>query len=551
LETHPQTLATETDARLIVVYTRVSTERQDLERQRAQIERAQAENPGREPRVIEDDGVSAYRVPIFERPGGRELCELIEAGRVEKVYTDAQDRLSRGHDLEWITFRTLAATHDTALLIDGRELRDDLGGKIEGYLKALLARQESEEKSHRVSTGKEAASRAGYWPHGRAPLGYVTVAAADNPSRKVLTPSADAETVREAFRLADEERASLRDIVRFLSKATGHAYDRTFANALLENPTYTGKVKCAGKLYDGRHAALVSEERFERIQRRLVAQAEAHTRPPKKWPFAGILRCGTCGSTLRFRIRKHRYTYLECNGAQALPRKCFQEALPAALFEANFAFHVGAIAHALRLRLTDPSFAVAADGASDLGAARQRLSEARDRLETAGELVLDGALRRDDPRYQHAKGEKEAAEATVQRLSATARSYRDELQSLVANVEEFSAVRAELERWIEREPVAHTQAGVELLGARFVHRVIAGWDSADLHAKRRLVERLFSRIDATADSLTLHFHTALPCPLPIPALFDATGPDRADVEAAGFGNLAAADALPLTGTAPM
>jgi predicted site-specific integrase-resolvase len=63
--------------RIIVVYERVSTDRQDLSRQAVQRERAAADYPNAEPRVIQDDGVSAYKVPIFERPGELELAGLV------------------------------------------------------------------------------------------------------------------------------------------------------------------------------------------------------------------------------------------------------------------------------------------------------------------------------------------------------------------------------------------------------------------------------------------------------------------------------------------
>src|SRR5205809_4161327 len=93
-------------ARRILVYERVSSDKQDLARQHVQRERAAADYPGREIEVIAEKG-SAYKVSIFDRPRGRYLCELIEAGEVEALYVDEQSRLSRGEDEEWTTFRVL------------------------------------------------------------------------------------------------------------------------------------------------------------------------------------------------------------------------------------------------------------------------------------------------------------------------------------------------------------------------------------------------------------------------------------------------------------
>src|SRR6187549_967514 len=141
------------DRRSVIVYERVSTDAQDITRQAVQRDRAEVDYPGVEPLVVQDDGVSAYKVSIFDRPGGGRLCDYISSGAVEAVYVDAQDRLSRGADDEWVAFRALCDVNDTWIVVDGQRITRDLGGKAMSYLRALLARQESEEKSHRVRSG--------------------------------------------------------------------------------------------------------------------------------------------------------------------------------------------------------------------------------------------------------------------------------------------------------------------------------------------------------------------------------------------------------------
>src|SRR5205814_6387630 len=140
---------------VVVVYERVSTAAQDVTRQSVQRDRAAEENPRREIRVIQEPGgVSAFKVPIFERPAGRILCDLVESRHVHAIYVDAQDRLSRGDDVEWVSFRALCASTGTRIVIDGTELRDDLAGKLLSYIGALNAHEESREKGRRVRGGK-------------------------------------------------------------------------------------------------------------------------------------------------------------------------------------------------------------------------------------------------------------------------------------------------------------------------------------------------------------------------------------------------------------
>jgi hypothetical protein len=432
----------------------------------------------------------------------------------------------------------------------GREYDSGLGGVISLIVDAEADERYSLNLSHNTSTGKRTQSALGYWPHGKVPLGFVAVEAPDNPNRKVLEPSDAADVIREAFRLYDEEHASLRDVHRYLATSLGKDFDRTFPRVLLSNPAYIGKVKCDSERFDGRHQALVSEDRFERITQRLAQASVEHHRPPKKWPFARIARCGECGSTLRFRKLKQRYTYLFCTNPNFPHKECDQSGIPAGLFEANFTFYLGAIAHGLRLRLAaDPLFAIPEASGGDLMAARNVLAESRDRLSTATSLVLDGSLTRDDRRYKQAKIEKDAAEAAVQRLSSQARSYREELESFVESVEAMAHVPPQIERWIQREyPAAYSvESRTDLLGDRFVQRVIFGWENASLAVQRSVVAQTFERIEVGTETLTLHFRTALPCPLVLPALFNTN--DRADVESENFGDFEQRSVSPIR-TAP-
>jgi len=106
--------------RKIVVYERVSTDAQDITRQAVQRDRAAADHPEAELVVIQDDGVSAFKVSMFDRPGGARLVQMIQAGKVEAVWADAQDRLSRGKQSERWQFVDLCELTSTRIVIDGR-----------------------------------------------------------------------------------------------------------------------------------------------------------------------------------------------------------------------------------------------------------------------------------------------------------------------------------------------------------------------------------------------------------------------------------------------
>jgi hypothetical protein len=253
---------------------------------------------------------------------------------------------------------------------------------------------------------------------------------------------------------------------------------------------------------------------------------------------------------MRFRRMTPRpgetYTYLYCNGQRFSDKHCQQKGIRASLFEASFAFYLGAVVHALRLNLAaSPSFAVPSESGGDLEQAQVSATAAKARVYEMADLIMDGSASRDDPRYQSALAEKEATEEAVRLLTTTAKSYRDELEQFVASVEQLvEALPSAITKTIDRETHTVSIKGqdIDLFGDRFVQKVAAEWTITDLATKRRIIERNFARIEVNSDTLAFGFATALPEPLALPALLDAD--DAAPAQAEGFGELDDLDAVP-------
>jgi DNA invertase Pin-like site-specific DNA recombinase len=308
---------------LVVVYERVSTDRQDLARQAMQRDRARADY-GTDPHVITDDGVSAFKVPIKERPGGSQLWALIDAGQVAAVYVDAQDRLSRGADpLEWVTFQAMCASKKTRIIVDGNELANDLSGKVLGYLRDVLATQESEEKSHRVKTGKEVNVRRGRPNGGKRRFGFER--GAGKTGRIVPRPDELAVVVRMHREYADG--VSQKDIAKGLNKdgittSTGRAWNQSQISQILHDPIWEGRrVTKFGELpanieHDG---PLVPTDLRDKVRGRIPQRGTwSRGRPSMHFLLGnGLLRCGQCGAKMRVCRDLKQYGWYEsyrCNG---------------------------------------------------------------------------------------------------------------------------------------------------------------------------------------------------------------------------------------------
>jgi DNA invertase Pin-like site-specific DNA recombinase len=293
---------------LIVVYERVSTERQDLSRQAVQRERAQADYPGREPLVLQDDGVSAFKVPIFERPGGSELVRLIEEERVEAIYADAQDRLSRGRQSEWWNFADLCQQAGTRIVIDGRELRfEEESDEIRSAIDAILARRESREKSHRVRGGMRRRVERGDYVGAHRSFGYESAGTGCN--RRQVINAAEAAVV---VRMVEESESGrgLRPIAAGLNADAvptlrGRAWTPEKVRRLLRARRIAG-------LEPG-YPPIIEPERWQRLQETLSNRRATGRRPYGSHAFTqGILRCPQCGAGLRPRTEKTGYAYYEC-----------------------------------------------------------------------------------------------------------------------------------------------------------------------------------------------------------------------------------------------
>jgi DNA invertase Pin-like site-specific DNA recombinase len=327
-------------ARVVVAYERVSTASQDIARQAVQRERAERDYPGMEIVRIADDGVSAYKVPIFDRPGGRRLCGLIEAGRVEALYVDAQDRLTRGDDWEWVRFRLMCEAQHVRVVIDGREMRNDLGGKVEGYLKAMLAQQESVEKSHRVRSGKAASARKGRHNGGPRPYGYDR---GEGPGDLVVVEHERAVLLRMAAEFIagkSQSRIAANLNADGITTVKGKRWNQPQVSAHLHKPLYRGKVVNRGELFDGNHAPIYAADVVAQLDA-LLAPGAAPTlrgrRPHRHLLINGMLRC-TCGAAMRARTDAKQYGPWEayiCDGRHSGQTECAESAFQRAAIDST------------------------------------------------------------------------------------------------------------------------------------------------------------------------------------------------------------------------
>lgn len=164
-----------------------------------------------------------------------------------------------------------------------------------------------------------------------APFGYRMV------NKQFEIDPDKAEVIRYIFS-AYENGDGIRKIARFLNETgvktnRGSIPDHRFVSYILSNPVYCGYTRWCSSghanysrkaeidmtnviLVKGTHESIISEEQFERVQRKVKETKQRYqkyqrTEAAATWLFKGLIKCDSCGSTLVRLSTKNQS--LQCN----------------------------------------------------------------------------------------------------------------------------------------------------------------------------------------------------------------------------------------------
>ena len=147
--------------------------------------------------------------------------------------------------------------------------------------------------------------KAGYWMGGgKIPYGYDYDA-----EQGILVPNGDADTVARMYRwyLQGYSPAEIAEL-------TGFRYDRQITQ-ILKRITNTGKIPFRGRIYPGRHKAIISEEIYTKTL------LEMERRSGSNWNMegnllTGLVYCGHCGAKMRYQKWGQKGHKLVCYSRQ-------------------------------------------------------------------------------------------------------------------------------------------------------------------------------------------------------------------------------------------
>lgn len=157
---------------------------------------------------------------------------------------------------------------------------------------------------------------------GRAPFGYLDKKEAEKigyknveSGVKIIDPIRG-PLIKKAFELYSTSEYTVKNLTKImhsvgLRNKANKPLNWKMLYRVLRNPFYYGFINHNGELYPGIHKPLVTKSIFDKVQLAIEGRANKIKRT-HAYLFQGLVKCGTCGKTMRSLTAKNKYKYFYC-----------------------------------------------------------------------------------------------------------------------------------------------------------------------------------------------------------------------------------------------
>ncbi len=186
-------------------------------------------------------------------------------------------------------------------------------GRLLRNVMLTFAQFERELTSERTKDKLLERANKGMWNGGSIPYGYKVT------DKRLVPDEQKAQKLKEIFALF-ASTSSLAGVYKTLKKKQAFndknfPFSKAHLQSILKNPVYTGKFRYSGKLYQGVHQPLISEELFNHIQP-FFKDKTRKLRLYKDYMLSGLVNCAECSSKMTpsytNKRNMRRYYYYRC-----------------------------------------------------------------------------------------------------------------------------------------------------------------------------------------------------------------------------------------------
>ena len=261
-----------------------------------------------------DDG--GYSGGNMKRPALQDLLEDIKAGAVDMIVVYKIDRLTRSL-VDFSKMIDVFDQHNCSFVSVTQNFNtSDSMGRLTLNMLLSFAQFEREIGSERVRDKQAASKKRGMWTGGVVPYGYQAI------NKKLEIKPDEGKAVKFMFETYVKYKSAVA-VAKLMADNGYKVFRRDAVKRMLKNPLYMGKIKYKDEIYEGQHAAIVSAELFEEVQRIRETKSTSIRTCLYKRNEVGILRglltCGCCNTPMTpvsSQTRKERRFYYTSNRAK-------------------------------------------------------------------------------------------------------------------------------------------------------------------------------------------------------------------------------------------
>lgn len=249
---------------------------------------------------------------------------LKKNSEVNTILVEKTDRLYRNFK-DYVDLDVDKTAYNVYLVKEGVVLTSQSSSheKLMHGLKVLIAKNFIDNLREETQKGRKKKVEEGFFI-GQVPYGYKKL----DKCTTVLHEQ-KSKFVKRAFELYAQGNISLKNLVQQLYNE-GYIYTSSHAKIssgqlekMLKNESYIGCIRYRGKLYNGKHPSIVSEQLFMKTQKAFKKDGKPDTKSGHNFLYKGMLKCAECGCAITSEIKKGRWIYYHCTGNSKVP--CVQK----------------------------------------------------------------------------------------------------------------------------------------------------------------------------------------------------------------------------------